>query len=184
MKYNINFSSLNRVKEKQRLVVNLIYALIFLILIIFAFSGMKRAGDLLSEIDRIKNEGKSLEERIGKEIEERRKFASDEEIKTLIEKLTFYSTIYSDRLYTTNFLSDLEDIIPSGVVLKNIDIDLNRKNFVLIGESLSPEGAVSFSKKIQGVNYIKKIEISRQSFQRVGDKKILINEFEIKGELY
>ncbi|MCX7991123.1 MAG: hypothetical protein N2999_03670 [Proteobacteria bacterium] len=136
------------------------------------------------EIERVKNEKRAIEEMIQKGIEERRKLVSDEEIRQLNEKMTFYKDIYEKRFFVTVFLTDIEDTIVGGMSLKSLDMDIPRKNFVLTGESLNPESAVAFSKKLQGISYIKKAEITRQTFQRVGEKKVLINDFEIKGEIY
>ncbi len=184
MRYNINFSSFDRKREKQKKLLGLLYIIVIAVLVFFALFGLKKSNDMLSEIDRIRNEAKAVEENIAKDLEQRRKFLSDEEVRVLTEKLVFYSSLYDNRFYITAFLTGLEEIIPAGVSLKNIDIDMTRKSFVLTGESLSPEGAVSFSKKIQDLNYIKNVEISKQSFQRLGDKKLLVNDFDIKGELY
>ncbi len=184
MRYNINFSSFDRAKQKQEKAVKLLYIFLILLMLFFTLFGLKKTNYILTEIERIKNEIEELEENIAREVEQRRKFLSDQEVKILSEKLIFYSSLFGNRFYISAFLTDMEELIPAGVSLKNIDIDINRKNFMISGESLSPEGAVNFSKKMQDINYIRKVEITRQSFQRYGDKKILINDFDIKGDLY
>lgn len=184
MKYTINFSSVDRLKQKQMFVINLFYGAGILFLIIMIVLGIRKVGYISSEIERVKNEKKSIEEMIQKNIEERRKFISDEEVKLINEKMIFYKNIYNKRFFVTAFLTDLEDILLNSMALKSLDIDISRKNFVIIGESLNPESGILFSKKLLETGYIKKAEIGKQTFQRFGEKKILINDFEIRGEIF
>ncbi len=184
MKYSINFSSANKVKRKQIYALRVAYGISVIFLAIIFILGINRVGSISSEIERIKIEKTSIEEMIEKNIKERRRFISDEEIKVLNEKVRFYKDIYEKRFFVTLFLTDLESIMVSATVLKSLDIDIVRKNFILVGESLNPESAVAFSKRLQGINYIKKAEITKQTFQRFGEKKILVNDFEIRGDLY
>lgn len=184
MKYNINFCSTNKLKRKQIFALNILYVLVMFFLFSMIILGFKKVGDVSSEVDRVKTEKKSLEEHIQKNIEGRRKFISDEEVKLINEKLVFYKDMTEKRFYITAFLTDIEDSLAGGMTLKSLDIDILRKSFVIIGEGLNPESAVIFSKKLSEIDYIKKAEIGRQNFQRLGEKKILINDFEIRGEIY
>lgn len=184
MKYTINFSSINKLKQKQIFALNLFYIAGIFFMVVMIILGLKKIGDISSEAERVRNEKKSLEEMIYKSIEERRRFISDEEVKMINEKVAFYKEIYEKRFFITPFLTDLEDSLAGGMTLKSLDIDVLRKNFIIIGEGLNPESAVLFSKKLTDIGYIKKAEIGRQNFQRFGEKKILINDFEIRGEIY
>lgn len=184
MKYFINFSSIDRVKKRQTFALNFLIVILIVFFTGTALIGIKKIGDISNETTMILNEKIAIEETIAKSIEERRRFISDEEVKQINEKIAFYKEVYDKRFFVTSFLTVLEDILIGGVTLKSLDVDITRKNFLLSGEGLNPESAVIFSKKIADIPYIKNAQISKQNFQRFGEKKILISDFEIKGDMY
>lgn len=183
MKYLINFARYDKKKEKRKAFIRFFSGAVILILLAGFVFGIKRIGSVTGERRKVVEAREELLKRVEKQAQERRKHFSDAEVLIIDGKLKFYRAVSENKLFVTVFLNLLEEKTPRFISLRSLDFDPARKNFVLMGESLSPDGVTAFIPNLQGSNIITKIEITRQNFQKVGEKKILISEFEIRGEL-
>lgn len=136
------------------------------------------------EFSEVKKKSEELFTKREKLLVERRKTFSDAEIALLEAKLKFYSEIFLNKLYVSSFLNIIEEKTPPNIFLKSLDYDRKRRNFIIVGESLSPDAVAGYILQLQGINFVKKVEITRQTFQKKGEKKLLISEFELKGEIF
>ncbi len=184
MRYRINFATYDRRKVAIRRNQKILLFCGILLLFVLFIKGMQKSIQLGNEINEIKAKKEELIAKKEKMLRERRNVFSDAEVQIIETKLKFYSDVFSNRLYTTAFLNVLEEKTPASIYLKTLDVDIERKNFIVTGESLNPESVATFIPSLQNINFVKKVEITKQSFQKMGEKKILISDFEIKGDLF
>lgn len=184
MKYRINFATYDREKVlRARKIKLLSFACIFVLFITFTM-GLKRATETNTELNNVKKRKEELIEKKERLLTERRKLLSDTEVQLLDAKLSFYTNTFLSRLYVTSYLNYLEDKTPSNIFLKSVDFDANRKSFIITGECLNPEAVANYITSLQSVNFIKKVQITKQTFQRLGEKKLLVSEFELRGDVF
>jgi len=184
MRYKINFATYDREKVLRRRNIKLLVSVCILLLFTVFLMGLNRASTLSTELNELKKKKDELTLKKEQLLKERRKLFSDSEILLLEAKLNFYKNTFLNRLYTTAFLNNIEEKTASGIFLKSVDFDAGRKQFIITGESLNPEAVASYIMSLQTINYVKKVEITRQTFQRLGEKKLLVSEFELKGEIF
>lgn len=184
MKYYINFATFDRKKALQKRNTRLSLFVCILLLFALFLAGMKKVSDISSELSDVKKKREELSLKKENLLKERRRLFSDAEINLLESKLNFYSETFFNNLYVTSFFNVLEEKTPTNIFLKSVDFDSSRKNFMLTGESLNPETVAGLIPSIQNLNFVKKVEITRQSFQKMTEKKILISEFELRGEIF
>lgn len=184
MNYLINFASIDRRKENRKKKIKAVLLLLSIALFFVFILGMQRASEFNRELVEVKKKSEELLTKREKLLSERRKTFSDSEIALLEAKHKFYSDMFLNKLYVSSFLNLIEEKTPSHIFLKSLDFDRSRKNFIIVGESLSPDAVAGYISQLQGINFVKKVEITRQTFQKKGEKKLLISEFELKGEIF
>lgn len=184
MRYHINFATFDRKRAIKRRNTRLFLFGCVILFFFLMIAGLKKVSNIGDEYDEVRKKREELALKKENLLKERRKLFTDTEIKLLETKLNFYSDTFFNRLYSTSFLNVIEEKTPANIFLKSIDFDNTRKNFIITGESLSPESVASYISSLQNVNFIKKVEITRQSFQRAGEKKLLLSEFELRGEVF
>lgn len=183
MKYRINFSNYDKSKEIQKKLFSKLYWVSVFILLILFFYGFIRFYNIDREINRVRQELTELNDKLEKAKEERKRIISDREEIILKNKIKFYNELRQGRLTQTVFLNILEEITPKSIKLISLDFDVSRKSFIINGETLNPEMVVSYLSELQKVEIFKKVTLIRQTMQKGTDKKILIGNFEIRGEL-
>lgn len=183
MKYRINFSNYDKRKEIQkRLLVKIYWISLFVLLALFIY-GFIKFYNIWQEIKRVKQEISDLNLKLEKAKEERKRIISDKEEIVLKNKIKFYDELKQDRLTQTVLLNILEEKTPRGIKLISLDFDVSRKSFIINGETLSPETVVSYLNELQKVEIFRKVTLTRQTMQKGTDKKVIIGNFEIRGEL-
>jgi hypothetical protein len=183
LKYQINFASYDKGKENRKRLLNFFCGALILIFVGSFVYGIKKSTDIAREKARVVESKEELAMRMEKGMQERRKHFSDDELSVIDNKLKFYRTAVRNKLFVTVFYNMLEEKTPQFITIKSVDFDPARKNFVLTGESLIPDGVTAFIPNLQSSSIITKVEITRQTFQKVGEKKVLVAEFEMRGEV-
>jgi len=183
LKYRINFSNYDRSKEIQKKLFHKIYWISVFILLILFFYGFIKFYHVGKEINRVKQELAELNIKLEKAKEERKRIISAGEEIILKNKIKFYNELQRNKLTQTVFLNILEEKTPKSIKLTSLDFDVSRKTFIINGETLYPEVVVSYLSELQKVDIFKKVTLTKQTMQKGMDKKVIIGNFEIKGEL-
>lgn len=183
MKYKINFSNYDKSKELQKKLLSKIYwGSVFFLSILF-FYGFYKFYYIGKEIKRVKQELMELNVKLERAKEERKRIISDKEEIILKNKIKFYEELKKDRLTQTVFLNIIEERTPRAIKLISLDFDISRRSFIINGETLNPDIVVSYLSELQKVDIFKKVTLTRQTMQKGTDKKVIIGNFEIRGEL-
>lgn len=183
MKYRINFSNYNRTKELRKRLIKRSYWFIVLILFVSIVYGFSKLYDLGREIKKVESETMELRNKLEKSKEERKRIISEQEEIILKNKIKFYNELKQNSLSQTAFLNIIEQKTPESIKLINLDVDISRKTFIILGETLNPEVVVLYLNELQKVDIFRKVTLTRQVMQKAGDKKLIIGNFEIKGEI-
>lgn len=183
MKYKINFSNYDKSKELQKKLFSKIYwGSVFFLFILF-FYGFYKFYYIGKEIKRVKQELMELNVKLERAKEERKRIISDKEEIILKNKIKFYEELKKDRLTQTVFFNIIEERTPRAIKLISLDFDISRRSFIINGETLNPDIVVSYLSELQKVDIFKKVTLTRQTMQKGTDKKVIIGNFEIRGEL-
>ncbi|MCX7770090.1 MAG: hypothetical protein N2202_03295 [Proteobacteria bacterium] len=183
MRYRINFSNYDRKKEIQKSLFGRAYWIVIIMLACLFVYGVIRFYGINLEIDKVRKEISEINIKLEKAKEERKRIISEGEEVVLRNKIKFYNEFKGAKLTQTAFLNIIEEKTPNNIKLISLDFDISRKSFIITGETLHPEAVVNYLSQLQSVEIFKKVTLTRQTMQKGTDKKLIIGNFEIKGEL-
>ena len=183
MRYKINFSNFDRAKELRKRFINKTFWIAVVFSIILGFYGINKFLSLGKEVEKVLGEANELKEKIEKATQERKRILSEKEELTLKNKIRFYEDLQRKKLTQTIFFNILEEKTPNNIKLVSVDVDVMRKSFIINGETLFPEMVGVYLGELQKVEFFKNVTLVKQVMQKGVDEKIVIGNFEIRGEI-